>query len=270
MKHVFLLIWACCHILTAAEPIVARADNDSLWNEMCEYVADCFAPQDIILDTKLMTADKKISSLYIRHEDIRSATHITSTSGLDSSLTFYLDVDKMLGGKKLKKGKTYALQSVSWVGHPEGQYTGHGRKVMISNGTNAVIHPMPETTKPKVTIHHDGDTAPLTFERADMLEVSIVWKGDTPQACTMRCYDAPPAPAVIRGTAFNLTPEGKLPEGHGADNQYIKAWRFNCPAVRIRAKVVPPINGHAIALGILGVVILILLVRIARSPKSNA
>ena len=34
---------------------------------------------------------------------------------------------------------------------------------------------------------------------------------------------------------MNILPDGSLPKGKGDDNKYQKRWRFNSPAVRIRA-----------------------------------
>lgn len=239
------------------------------FNELLDEVVACFSPQEIILDTKLITANKKVSSLYANQEKVAGARQITSESGNSSAVTFYVDVDKMLGGKKLKKGRAYRLDSISWYGHPAGEYSGAGRKVVVSNGDDAMIRPLPETTKPKITVHQKEEDSDFTFKRNDILEVSIIWRGDEHKACSVRCYDAPPAPAVIRGTAFNLTPEGELPEGKGFDNKYNKSWRFNCPAVRIRATSVQEYNGKTIALGALAIIGLLLIIKLLFGSKKD-
>lgn len=41
--------------------------------------------------------------------------------------------------------------------------------------------------------------------------------------------------ARITGTAMNLTPDGRLAGGISSENYYNKKWRFNSPAIRIKA-----------------------------------
>lgn len=262
MKHFLILILALGSLLAAAESPAkkarAGAEKHTWWDE----VTALFDTQEITLDTKLIAADKTVSSLYTKQDGVANQHQLISRPSTESSVTFYVDVDKMLGGKKLKKGQNYHLDSLSWLGNPYGNFTGEDRKVIISNGEEALILPLPQTEKAKVTIHQKEDKTNFTFKRDDILEVTIIWRSDKHGSCAIRYFDAPEAPAVIRGTAMNLTPEGELPEGTGADNKYMKSWRFNCPAVRIRATAAPKYNVKIIAISALGLLGLILIVKL--------
>ncbi|MBR5522457.1 MAG: hypothetical protein IKV82_03210 [Akkermansia sp.] len=262
MKHFLLFLLALSSFISAAANAAPKADNTKTAPTWWDEVTNLFASQEITLDTKLITADKKVYSLYTKPELAGKAAPITSLKSRESSVTFYIDVDKLLGGKRLKKNQPYRLDSLSWCGDPNGEYSGGDRKVIISNGAEAIILPMPQTEKPKVTIHQDVEKTNFTFTRDDILEVTIIWRAETHAACSVRCYDAPEAPAVIRGTAFNLTPEGELPEGNGVDNKYNKIWRFNSPAVRIRATAAPKYNIKIIAISALGLLGLILIIKL--------
>lgn len=269
MKHFLILILALGSLLAAAEPASKKsrsgAEKTTWWDE----VTALFDTQEITLDTKLITADKTVSSLYTKQEGVANQQQLISRPSMESSVTFYVDVDKMLGGKKLKKGQKYRLDSLSWLGNPHGDFTGGDRKVIISNGKEALILPLPQTEKAKVTLHQQEDKTNFTFKRDDILEVTIIWRSEQNGSCAIRYFDAPAAPAVIRGTAMNLTPEGELPEGTGVDNKYMKRWRFNCPAVRIRATAAPEYNVKIIAISVLGVLGLILIAKLVHGARKD-
>lgn len=257
MKHLLILFLALGSFLTAAESSSPqKTPKSSFWDSVSSY----FEADKIVLDTKLVTADKKVSSLYTKQERVANKGEARSLPSRENSITFYVDADKMLGGKKLKKGTKYRLNSISWVCNTQGHFSGGSRHVTIANGTEAFIRPLPETKKGKLTIHQMEEESNFTFERDDILEVTITWRADTVGQCSITYFDAPPAPAVIRGTGLNLRPDGTLPDGNGADNRYTKHWRFNCPAVRIRATEVQAINykmAGIIALGALGLILII-------------
>lgn len=266
MKHFVILLLSLGSFLFAAEaPAKKKSTEPSIW----EGITELFETQSITLDTKLITADKKVSSLYTKQEGVANKGEARSQWSLENSITFYVDVDKMLGGKKLKKDTKYHLDSISWICNSMGHFSGGNRHVTISNGSEAFIRPLPETKKNKLTIHQKDDTSQFTFERDDILEVTITWRADTAAQCSIVYFDAPPAPAVIRGTALNLTPDGKLPDGSASDNKYNKNWRFNCPAVRIRATEVQAINYKIAGIIALGVVGLILIIKLMVGSKKN-
>ena len=257
MKHLLILFLALGSFLTAAESSSPqKTPKSSFWDSVSSY----FEADKIVLDTKLVTADKKVSSLYAKPENAARQDQISCRWGEDIAFTFYVDVDKMLGAKKLEPGKQYRLDSISWYQHPTGKHSGEGRKVIVSNGREAFVEEMPQVEKMKVTLHQNQEKSNFSFSREDMLAITILWQNEQDGVCTIRCFDAPPAPAVIRGTGLNLRPDGTLPDGNGADNRYAKHWRFNCPAVRIRATEVQAINykmAGIIALGALGLILII-------------
>ncbi|MBQ9834944.1 MAG: hypothetical protein IJO34_01315 [Akkermansia sp.] len=265
MKHLLILFLALGCFLTAAEtPSPKNKAKPSFWDSVSSY----FEADKIVLDTKLITADKKVSSLYTKQEGVANKGEARSLPSRENSITFYVDADKMLGGKKLKKGTKYRLNSISWVCNHQGHFSGGSRHVTIANGTEAFIRPLPETKKGKLTIHQMEEESNFTFERDDILEVTITWRADTVGQCSITYFDAPPAPAVISGTALNLNSEGELPDGTASDNKFNKHWRFNCPAVRIRATEVQAINYKMAGIIILGVLGLILIIKLmVGSPK---
>lgn len=266
MKHIIILLFSLFSFAAAAEPATKKTNTKP---SVLDDLAAFFSPQKITLDTKLVTADKKVSSLYSKPENAAKQDQISCRWGKDVALTFYVDVDKMLGAKKLKKGKKYRLDSISWYHHPTGKHSGDGRKVIVSNGKEAFVEEMPQVDKVKVSIHQDSNKSNFSFTQEDMLAITILWQNEKDGICTIRCFDAPPAPAVIRGTGLNLLPDGSLPEGNEADNRYAKHWRFNSPAVRIRATEVQTINYKMTGIIVLGVLGLILLMKLMVGSKKD-
>lgn len=264
MKHFLILLLALGSLLSAEERTASKS-SASLWDK----ISSIFTANKVVLDTKLVTADKTVSSLYAKPEKAAKQDQISCRWGNDVALTFYVDVDKMLGAKKLEKGKKYRLDSISWYQHPTGKFSGEGRKVIISNGTEAFVTEMPQVEKMKVSIHQDAEKSNFTFTRDNMLAVTILWQNEQAGACSIRCFEPPPAPATIRGTGLNLRPDGTLPDGNGADNRYVKHWRFNSPAVRIRATEVQEIDHKVLALIGIGAIALILLIKLVRNSKKD-
>lgn len=192
-----------------------------------------FGSQKVTLDTMLVDAQGNRSSLYENHQSGMNRGGHTSRQGVGESITFYVEVAELLGAGKMEDRKKYKLDSFSLIGHPAGWWSGHGREICISNGENRLVRNLPECQDEVVTVHQKKAKKPFTFTSDDMLEVTIVARQDTD--VHVEFFDAPPAPAVIRGTAMNILPDGSLPKGTGVDNKYIREWRYNCPAVRIRA-----------------------------------
>lgn len=189
--------------------------------------------QKVTLDTMLVDAQGNRSSLYENHKSGMGRGGHTTRKGEEGSITFYVEVAELLGAGKMEDRKKYKLDSFSLIGHPAGWWSGHGREICISNGENRLVRNLPESQDEVLTVHQKKAKKPFTFTSDDMLEVTIVARQDTD--VHVEFFDAPPAPAVIRGTAMNMLPDGTLPSGKGSDNKYQKRWRFNCPAVRIRA-----------------------------------
>lgn len=266
MKHLIILLLSLFSFAYAADPAPKKTNTEP---SVLDDLAAFFTPQKITLDTKLITKDKKVSSLYTKQDAVANRGEFRSPLYHESSITFYVDVNKMLGGKKLKKNTKYRLNSISWICNPDGHFSGGNRHATISNGAEAFICPLPETNKGKLTIHQMEEESNFTFERDDILEITITWRADTIGQCSITYFDAPPAPAVICGTALNLTTEGKLPDGTASDNRFNKNWRFNSPAVRIRATEVQPINYKIVGITVLGVLGLILLIKLMVGSKKD-
>lgn len=198
-------------------------------------VAGCtvLGAERVVLDAKLVYQDGEVASLYDDYQKLSSVESYESQPATNTSVSFYVDVNQMLGARKLKKNKEYMLTSISWIGSREGWYTGAGRMVTINNDEKSVTVPLPECTSEKVTVKLPKNK--MRFRKDDILEVCISWQGDTPNSVYMKYFDSPPAPGSIDGTAMNILDNGELPSGTGVDNIYNKNWRYNSPAVRIRA-----------------------------------
>lgn len=189
--------------------------------------------QKVTLDTAIEHPDGTRTSLYENHTGDMLRGGCTSRQGVGESITFYVEVLELLGANRMEDRKEYKLDSFSLIGHPAGWWTGHGREMIISNGESRLVRNIPECTDEVITVHQKNVKKPFTFKSGDMLEVTIICRQDT--EAHVEYFDAPPPPAKIKGTAMNLRPDGTLPKGTGVDNKYEKLWRFNSPAVRIRA-----------------------------------
>lgn len=189
--------------------------------------------QKVTLDTMLVDARGDRSSLYDNHRSGMNRGGHTSSKGVGEHITFYVEVAELLGADRMEDRKEYKLDSFSLIGHPAGWWTGHGREIIISNGDSQMERNIPECKDEVITVYQKNVKKPFTFKSDDMLEVTIVNRQDT--EAHVEYFDAPTAPAEIRGTAMNILPDGSLPKGKGDDNKYQKRWRFNSPAVRIRA-----------------------------------
>ena len=223
------------------------------------------AGEKVTLETKLVSASEEESSLYLCPDSVRNhlgSSMAQSEIGRKCELTFYVDVDKLYGAHKLKKGKRYRLDSLSWHGHPAGLYTGEGRRVVISNGDDEMSRQIPATSSDRVTIRQRKTKNPFTFTSSDILEVTLRWEGDKNACVAIRFYDAPPAPARISGTAFNLVDDDELNDGDASQNVYVRQWRYNCPAIRIRATLDDTLDIRQIGMIGGGLVLLLLLLKL--------
>lgn len=225
-------------------------------------VAGCtvFGAEKIMLDAMLVHQNGEVASLYDDYQKMSDVGVYESKPARAASVSFYVDVDRMLGARHLKKNKEYELNSVSWIGSREGWYTGAGRMVSIKNGEDVVTVSLPECTSEKVTVKFPKEK--MRFRKNDILEVCISWQGEENNSVYMKYFDSPPAPGSIGGTAMNILANGKLPSGTGVDNLYNKNWRYNSPAVRIRATEVengmlPVIGGVAGGVIVLGALLLL-------------
>lgn len=188
--------------------------------------------QRITLDTMVVDAQGNKSSLFEEHSKApRGGVTVPPNEG--NSITFYVEVAELSGARRMKADKTYRLDSFSLIGHPAGWWSGRGRELIIANGNREVVGEIEGIKNELVSINFRGDRHPLTFRKNDLLEVTITSPANVDTH--VEYFDAPPAPAKLKGTALNLLPDGSLAGGNRKDNIYNTYWRYTCPAVRLRA-----------------------------------
>ncbi len=194
------------------------------------------AARQLTLDTQLIDASGRQSSLYDNPGLAMNAGALKTACQYEVSITIYVKVDELYGAEALKKGVKYRVDEVSWQGHPRGWYVGGHRYVRIANGreyTDMRTIEIQKDGKPGVV--RKASDPPLYFSKDSLLEINLrMQKASNPACLFMRYYNAPDR-ARITGAAMNLTPDGKLAGGTPEHHIYNKKWRFNSPAVRIKA-----------------------------------
>ena len=63
----------------------------------------------MVLDAKLVYQDGEVASLYDDYQKLSSVESYESQPATNTSVSFYVDVNQMLGARKLKKNKEYML-----------------------------------------------------------------------------------------------------------------------------------------------------------------
>ena len=230
--------------------------------------------EKVTLDTQIVSPDDEASSLWVSQKGVSpSDFHAGCNSQLihDREIKFYVRVEDLYGAKKLKSSATYRLDSIAWHGDPNGRHTGEGRRLSISNGDDEMVRRIPEATGERVTVRQKKTENPFTFKKSDMLEVTLSVEEGAGGVVCMRYYDGPVAPGVIKGVSFTLTDDGELNEGDATLNKYNRNWRFNCPAIRIRATEMMDIKRMAIlaGTGLCGFILLLKLIGAIRSRKKK-
>ena len=192
----------------------------------------------ITLDTKFIDRAGTNSSLY-EHPELAQAGGLEPHWHQEVNITVHIDVCKLLGAEQLQQGARYRIDSVSWIGHPEGWFVGGNRSVRIANGREYVTQSGLNKQKdgnPGVILSADGEG--LSFTAEDRLELTIRWRDRNPGGIYMRYFNAPDG-CIISGTAMNLNDKGELAGGTPQENYYNKKWRYNSPAIRIKATRLP-------------------------------
>ena len=230
--------------------------------------------EKVTLDTQIIPGGEEPSSLWVSQKGV-SPSHFYKgcNSHLihDKSIKFYVSIADLYGADKLKPSATYRLDSIAWHGHPEGRHTGEGRRVTISNGSDEMERSMPAASGERVTVRQRKTENPFTFKKSDMLEVTLSVEEGAGGVVCMRYYDGPVAPGVIKGVSYTLTDDGELNEGDARLNKYNRNWRFNCPAIRIRATEITDTR-RMVALagaGLCGLILLLILIKAIRSRKKK-
>lgn len=199
----------------------------------------CAADQ-ISLDTRFIDANGQSYSLYENPDLAAHAGDLEPHWLREASITVYVKIDELLGADSLEEGTLYRVDEITWQGHPQDWFVGGCRHVRIANGREyADVYSIEKLSERKHgVICKEGDT-PIYFDKNSILEVNLRWLNANPGGIYMRYFEAPEQ-ARITGTAMNLTTEGKLAGGKAEENFYNKKWRYNCPAIRIKATAETP------------------------------
>ena len=190
---------------------------------------------EITLDTKFISWDGKASSLYTTPGLASHAGGLEPHWHQEVNITVHVKVSDLLGAGQMEPGERYRVDEISWVGHPDGWFIGGDRSVRLTNGREYVDLPgIDRQQDGNPGVRRKADAEGLSITRDDQLELILQWRNPSPGGIYMRYFTAADN-ARIAGTAMNLTPDGRLAGGISSENYYNKKWRFNSPAIRIKA-----------------------------------
>jgi hypothetical protein len=233
-----------------------------------------FAADQISLDTQFIDANGQASSLYENPALAAHAGDLEPHWLREGSITVYVKIDELLGADTLKEGARYRVDEITWQGHPQNWFVGGCRHVRIANGREyADVYSIEKRGERKHgVICKEGDT-PIYFDKDSILEVNLRWLDANPGGIYMRYFEAPEH-ARITGTAMNLTPEGKLAGGKAGENFYNKKWRYNSPAIRIKATAAEPDENtdltNSLCLVLEGLAFAVLIILYLRARRRNS
>ena len=190
---------------------------------------------EITLDTKFISWDGKASSLYTTPGLASHAGGLEPHWHQEVNITVHVKVSDLLGAEQMEPGARYRVDEISWIGHPDGWFIGGDRSVRLTNGREYVDLPgIDRQQDGNPGVRRKADAEGLCITRDDQLELILRWRNPSPDGIYMRYFTAADN-ARIAGTAMNLTPDGRLAGGISSENYYNKKWRFNSPAIRIKA-----------------------------------
>lgn len=190
---------------------------------------------EIVLDTKFIDAHNNEKSLYSNPGLASHAGGIEPHWQQEVNITVHVAVRGLLGAEQMEPGERYRVDEITWLGHPQNWFIGGCRSVRLTNGREYVDMPGIDIQKDgNPGVRRAADAEGLTITSDDKLEIIIQWRDPSPGGIYMRYFNAPDD-ARISGTAMNLTPTGELAGGNQKENYYNKEWRFNSPAIRIKA-----------------------------------
>lgn len=191
--------------------------------------------EEIILDTQFISWDGKASSLYALPGLASHAGGLEPHWHQEVNITVHVKVSDLLGAGQMDPDARYRVDEISWVGHPSGWFIGGSRSVRLTNGREYVDLPgIDRQQDGNPGVRRKADAEGLCITRDDQLELILQWRNPSPGGIYMRYFTAADN-ARITGTAMNLTPDGRLAGGIASENYYNKKWRFNSPAIRIKA-----------------------------------
>ncbi len=231
------------------------------------------AAEPIILDTRHTDAQGNTSSLYEHPELAPQAGGLEPHWHQEASITVHIKVSELLGAEQMEPGTRYRVDEISWVGHPQGWFVGGSRSVRLANGKEYADYPGLNRQKDGQTGVNRSEAAEgLSITRDDQLELILQWRNASAGGIYMRYFNAADG-CSIGGTAMNLTPQGQLAGGTPGENFYNKEWRFNSPAIRLKATPIDSgneknLSSVYLALEVLAFVVLFILYLKARRRTS--
>ena len=191
--------------------------------------------EEITLDTKFISWDGKASSLYATPGLASHAGGLEPHWHQEVNITVHVKVSDLLGAEQMEPGARYRVDEISWIGHPSGWFIGGDRRVRLTNGREyADFSGIDRQKDGNPGVRRKADAEGLSISSNDQLELILQWRNPSPGGIYMRYFTAADN-ARIAGTAMNLTPDGRLAGGISSENYYNKEWRFNSPAIRIKA-----------------------------------
>lgn len=194
--------------------------------------------EQITLDTTFIDQTGTASSLYEKPELASHAGGLEPHWHQEVSITVHVKVSDLLGAEQMQPGARYRVDEIAWIGHPQGWFVGGTRSVRLANGREYTIMPGIDRGKDgNMRVRRAEDAVGLCISAEDQLELTLQWRNPSRGGIYMRYFNAAEG-CRITGTAMNLTPQGNLAGGNAEENYYNNKWRFNCPAIRIKASKV--------------------------------
>ena len=194
----------------------------------------------ITLDSGYGNAETSAYEALIKGETLSNnngALRYTSAEDSIKTITFYINVNDLVGGEALKDGWTYYLDSFSFVKEEDnGYYTGGNRTLTLSNGSESVIFSEASSSSKYVTTNFESQVneskSLLSFEKGDMLTITLT--AGVGERIDVRYYDI-----NSPGVSFTMN-NGQVNDG---DDHTINPgntnWKYNSPVIRLTAYAVP-------------------------------
>ena len=167
------------------------------------------------------------------------------TPAAGSSITFYIDIDKLFGAGSLTDTNTYTLDSFSYIGNDNGWYTGGNRTLTVSNGAETVVFTQgSQGDKFHTTDFTTQNPELLTFKKSDTLTITLA-STTTDERVSVNYYDT-----KSPGVSFTLK-DGEVNDGiDHTINPGNTNWKYNSPAIRLTASLVPEPSAFGLLAGV--------------------